>query len=107
MKTIAASESKPSLDTVLDLAQKERVLLTRAGKPSAVVIGIESYDEEDLRLVASHDFWQLIESRRQGTSIPFAELKARLGTSRPAESKKAGNGKRRTRSRVRTKNKRS
>jgi hypothetical protein len=34
---------------------------------------------EDLRLAVSPEFWNMIQLRRQGRSIPLAELKARLG----------------------------
>ena len=55
------------------------MVITRQGKPSAVVLGLESYDEEDLRLAISPEFWNMIQVRRQGRSIPLAEVKARLG----------------------------
>ncbi len=80
MKTISASKMKPMLNSVLDAAQRERIIVTRNGKPSAVVMGIEAYDEEDFQLASSEDFWRMIESRRrEGRSIPLAELKAQLG----------------------------
>ena len=40
---------------------------------------MKSYDDEDLRLASSAEFWQMIELRRHsGGSIPLAELKERL-----------------------------
>jgi prevent-host-death family protein len=79
MKTIAASDLKSDVNAALGLAQKERVLITRAGKPCAVIIGIENYDDEDFQLAQSHEFWRLIESRRrEGKSIPFTEVEARI-----------------------------
>src|SRR5207248_9797529 len=60
---------------------RSRIVITRAGKPSAVLVGIESYDEEDLRLASSPEFWRLIEERRTGgTSVPLSELKDRKST---------------------------
>ena len=80
MKTIAASEAQQSLDSVLTSAQKERIVLTRRGKPSAVVIGIESYDDEDLYYATSGQFWEMIESRRkEGASASSEEVRSRLG----------------------------
>ena len=55
------------------------MVITRQGKPSAVVLGLESYDQEDLELIASPEFWNMIQSRREGRSIPLGELKSRLG----------------------------
>lgn len=78
MKTIAASEVRANLEAVLGSAQKERIVVTRGGKPSAVLFGIESYDDEDLQLVHSEVFWRLIQSRRQGRAMPLSELRTRL-----------------------------
>lgn len=79
MKTISDLEAQDDLKNVLDSAQKERVVITRGGKPTAVVLGLESYDSEDLQLAGSPDFWRMIERRRhQGSAISIAEAKARL-----------------------------
>jgi PHD/YefM family antitoxin component YafN of YafNO toxin-antitoxin module len=60
-------------------AQQERIVITRAGKPSAVVVGIESYDAEDLQLATSLEFWKMIQERRRGPEISLSQLKSRLG----------------------------
>jgi prevent-host-death family protein len=98
MKSISLSDLQADLDSVLDLAQKERVVITRNGKPSIVVVGIEDYDEEDWRRVTSPDFWQLIEERRQGRSLPLAEVRRRLEGRQPSvPSPKATGGRRKSR----------
>ena len=79
MKSVSDQEAQANFEDLLASAQNERVLITRQGKPSAVVLGLESYDDEDLGLAVSPEFWKMIELRRQGRSIPLAELKARLG----------------------------
>jgi prevent-host-death family protein len=79
MKTISNLEAQTDIDAVLDSAQNERVVVTRNGRPSAVIVGLESYDDEDLALASSPDFWRLISERRNsGSSISLAELKTRL-----------------------------
>jgi PHD/YefM family antitoxin component YafN of YafNO toxin-antitoxin module len=78
MKTVDVSKREMKLDALLSSSQRDRVVLTRGGKPSAVLIGIESYDDEDLELAGSADFWKLIESRRGGKSIPLSSLRAAL-----------------------------
>jgi prevent-host-death family protein len=79
MKTISNHEAQEDIDAVLDSAQCERIIVTRNGKPSAVIVGLESYDEEDLRLVSSAEFWRMIHERRgSGSSISLSELKTRL-----------------------------
>jgi antitoxin (DNA-binding transcriptional repressor) of toxin-antitoxin stability system len=42
-----------SLDTCINDAQHERVIITRDGKPVVLVIGVEGMDEEQLQLVLS------------------------------------------------------
>jgi prevent-host-death family protein len=79
MKTVSSAEARENIERVLDSAQKERVVVTRAGKPCAVILGVEGYDREDLQLAASAGFWRMIESRRKGKEIPLSELKTRLG----------------------------
>ncbi len=79
MKPITAVQAEADIDKVLDSAQKERIVIMRGGKPSAVIVGIESYDEEELELATSPEFWRMIEERRRrGRSIPLSELRARL-----------------------------
>lgn len=82
MKSIAAKELKANLDAVLSSAQCERIVISRHGKPCAVLVGIEDYDAEHLRLVSSQDFWRMIRARRAGgKSIPLSDVETRLGGS--------------------------
>lgn len=79
MRTISDMEAQSHLEDVLDSAQEQQVVITRNGKPSAVVLGLESYDAEDLELAGSPEFWRMIGQRRQeGSSISLTEAKARL-----------------------------
>ncbi|HLQ25105.1 MAG TPA: type II toxin-antitoxin system Phd/YefM family antitoxin [Acidiferrobacterales bacterium] len=45
MKEIALSEVKDDLSKYLRLAEKEKILITRHGKPAGVLIGFESEDD--------------------------------------------------------------
>ena len=88
MKTIPANELTTNLDAVLTSSQSERIVISREGKPCAVLVGIQDYDAEDLQLATSPDFWLMIRQRRQeGSSIPLAEVEARLT---PRHGKSAG-----------------
>jgi len=79
VKPITAVQAEADLDKVLDSAQKERIVIMRGGKPSALLVGVESYDDEELELATSPEFWRMIEARRRrGTSVPLSELRARL-----------------------------
>jgi prevent-host-death family protein len=71
-------------NAVLDSAQTERVVISRGGKPCAVLVGIEAYDEEDLQRATSSDFWRMIGQRRaHGKETPLTEVEARLALQRP------------------------
>jgi prevent-host-death family protein len=88
MKSVSIPEAQANIDAVVRAAQRERIVLTRAGKPSVLMMGLEAYDEEDLRFAGSAEFWQMIEARRRrGKSIPLSELKARLKPKRRAKRK--------------------
>jgi antitoxin (DNA-binding transcriptional repressor) of toxin-antitoxin stability system len=79
MKTVDADLS--TLDLCIGAAQNERVIVTRAGKPIAIVVGIEGLDQEQLELASNSEFWQLIEQRRRQPTISRDELERRLGNS--------------------------
>lgn len=72
MKTIALEQA--AFDVCIDDAQRERVVITRAGKPVAMLIGLEGLDEEQLELGNSDKFWRLIEQRRKQRTMSRAEL---------------------------------
>lgn len=59
-------------------AQQEQIVLTRNGKPVALMVGVEGMDEEQLQLGASGAFWQLIAQRRTQATLSRAELEQKL-----------------------------
>ena len=65
MKVLAMRDAKTGLSATLDEAQHERVLITRNGKPSAIVIGVEGRDFEDVMLMSNPKFWEMIEASRK------------------------------------------
>ncbi len=72
MKTVDLKQT--SLNTCIEDAQNERVLITSAGKPVALVVGVEELDEEQLELAGSKRFWSLIAERRKQKTLTRAEL---------------------------------
>jgi prevent-host-death family protein len=84
MKVVAVREAKASLSAYIEEAQRDRVLITRHGKPAALVIGVEGEALEDLLTLANPRFWEMIEDRRrkQG-STALAEVRARYGVPKP------------------------
>jgi len=60
-------------------AQRERVVITRNGKPVALVVGVEGLDAEQLELGSSSEFWGLITRRRQEATLTRKQLEQRIG----------------------------
>ena len=83
MKVVALRAAKESLSSFITRAQRERVLITRHGRPAALVIGVEGESLEDLLTAADPAFWQMIEARRREPTISLDELEKRLETTRP------------------------
>jgi antitoxin (DNA-binding transcriptional repressor) of toxin-antitoxin stability system len=76
MKTIGLEHA--TLELCIKDARRERVVVTRKGKPVALVVGVEGLDEEELQLGSSKEFWTLIEKRRRQRTISRAELEKKL-----------------------------
>jgi len=54
------------------------VVVTRKGKPVALVLGVEGLDEKQLQLGSSKKFWKLIEERRRQKTVSRRELEKTL-----------------------------
>ncbi len=74
MKTVDMGSAL--LDACVADAQQEQVVLTRSGKPVALLIGL---DEEQAQLGTSDRFWELITKRRAEPTLSRDELDRRLG----------------------------
>src|SRR5437867_5855638 len=72
MKLIGLKET--SLAACINEAQHERIVITRDGKPVALVVGVEGLDAEQLELGSSAKFWELITQRRQQRTVSRVEL---------------------------------
>ena len=72
MKTLGIEQA--TLDACVRESQGERVLVTRDGRPVAIVVGVADLDEDQLQLGASDTFWQLITTRRKQPTVSRAEL---------------------------------
>jgi len=80
MRSIPEKELHTNLDAILSSAQRQRIVISRRGKPCAVLVAVEDCDAEDLRLASSEEFWRMIQQRRtHGKSLPLAEVEALLG----------------------------
>lgn len=68
---------RADLDTCVTDAQRERLVITRNGKPVALIVGVEGMDEEQLQLGSSDKFWQLVVERRKQKTVSRAQLERR------------------------------
>jgi prevent-host-death family protein len=78
MRTVSARDLQKKAKERVDLAQRDRVIITRRGKPAAVMVGVEGKDWDDVALQASSKFWKLIEERRKESTMSMKELRTRL-----------------------------
>ncbi len=74
MKLIGIREARERLSAMVTRAQRERVVLTRHGRPAALLIGIEGVDLEEVLLRSDEQFWsELAEQRRRNDTVSEAE----------------------------------
>lgn len=76
MKTLELAGT--DLERCVKEAGSESVLVTKDGKPLALVSNVEGLDAEQIQLGTSADFWKLIEERRRRKTLPWSELEERL-----------------------------
>jgi prevent-host-death family protein len=83
MKVVALRDAKQQLSGCVVHAQRERVLITKQGRPAALMIGVEGHDLEDVLLMQNPRFWKMIEARRTEPTLAIDEVRRQLGLSRP------------------------
>jgi prevent-host-death family protein len=79
MKKRSMSEAKNDICSIIREAEKEEVLITRHGKPAAVVIGFHDEDDWfDYKIEHDERFLRKIakarEETRKGAYVPLDEL---------------------------------
>ena len=79
MKTVGVHDPQRTIRRAVARSQKEPVIVTRRGKPAAILIGVEGMDWEDLLLRTDASFWKMIERRRRQRGVPLRKAKERLG----------------------------
>ena len=78
MKTVNTRDFQKKTKECVDLSQQDHVVITRRGKPAAVMVGVEGKDWEGLVLQTSSTFWRLIDERRNEPTMSMKELRSRL-----------------------------
>ncbi len=78
MKTVTVRDLQKKVKECVDDAQEDRVIVTRHGKPAAVLVGVEGEDWEAVVLQTDPTFWKLIRARRKQPTISLKQLKTQL-----------------------------
>jgi hypothetical protein len=77
MKSVDASQLAANVNQYLRDSLVEAIIVTQAGRPCAVLQGLD-YDDEQMQLINSPEFWSMIRERRSGPTIPWEIAKQRL-----------------------------
>jgi len=78
VKTVNVRDLQKKVKECVDMSQQERVVITRRGKPVAILFGVEGKDWDDVVFQTSSRFWKLIEERRKESTLSMKELRTRL-----------------------------
>ena len=77
MRSIGLKET--NLDACVQEAQDEKIVITRDGKPVALVLGVAGLDSEQVELGSSAEIWELITHRRQQRTFTREQLEQKIG----------------------------
>ena len=86
MKEISLEQLGAGIDQIVPPSCSERVVLTRGGKPVAIVTGVGDLDLEEIAYIESPEFWKMIAERRKQPRISLKEAFARLEARETAEA---------------------
>ena len=75
MKTISVRDLQKKVKECVNVSQKDHVIITRNGKPAALLVGIEGKEWETVVLEASNSFWKLLKKRRGEKTIPASAFR--------------------------------
>ncbi len=90
MKVVALREAKASLSAYIEKAQQDRILITKHGRPAALLVGVEGEEIEELLTMGNPRFWEMIESRRRSRkTFSMGEVRRRLRVPKKTEGRRA------------------
>ena len=75
MKTINVRKLQQHVRDCVKASQRDRLVVTRHGIPTALIIGVEGTDWETLALQTNPSFWRMIEKRRSEKTLSLESMK--------------------------------
>lgn len=87
MRTVSVRELQRSIKQCVQYSQKDRVVITQHGEPSAVIIGVKGMDWESVVMETSAPFWKMIRKRRSQPTLSLAEARSRVAGGRRKNGK--------------------
>jgi prevent-host-death family protein len=81
MKSIPLREAKTRFSELVDRCQEEQVLVTRHGRPAAVLLGVQGRDFEDVLLMFDKTLHRDLSKRAGQETYAWNEVMAELGES--------------------------
>ena len=60
MRTVTVRDLQKRVKECVDEAQEDRVVVTRRGKPAAVLVGVEGQDWDSVVLQTDPTFWKRV-----------------------------------------------
>ena len=78
MKTINVRALQQHVRDCVKASQRDRLVVTRHGIPTALIIGVEGTDWETLTLQTNLSFWRMIEKRRLEQIISLESMRKRV-----------------------------
>jgi prevent-host-death family protein len=82
VKTVTVRDLQKRVKACVDDAQRDRVTVTRHGKPAAVLVGVQGEDWDAVVVQTDLKFWRLIRARRRRPTLSLEQLKRRVGVKR-------------------------
>ena len=75
MRTVTVRDLQKRVKECVDEVQEDRAVVTRRGKPAAVLVGVEGQDWDSVVLQTDPAFWRMIRQRRRQPTVSLTELK--------------------------------
>ncbi len=76
-KFMSVADANNNLSHTIAEAQNRRIVITKHGKPVAMLVGCDGHDMEDIMTAADPAFWRMIEKRSQPgrKTVSLAEVR--------------------------------